>query len=159
MDQERASRHQEADRQSEMENRRQALVGELERTKERQAASLAENQRLSERIVEMEKRSASLELELNAMTSNYEREKRAHAETSEQSGRSGGIHNRRPLEEELATAEVVKSLQSKLTEEKNARQRAENQAQERERQISMLSVDYRQIQQQLNKLEGDHRQA
>jgi chromosome segregation ATPase len=31
-------------------------------------------------------------------------------------------------------------------------------AQEKERQISMLSVDYRQIQQRLQKLEGEHRQ-
>ncbi len=132
-----------------METRRQALIAELERTKERQASNLAENKRLSERIVEMEKRSASLELELNAMTSKYEREKRAHQETEQ--SRSGN--------QEEASAEVVKALQLKLQEEKASRQRAENQWQERERQISMLSVDYRQIQQQLNKLEGDHRQV
>lgn len=30
--------------------------------------------------------------------------------------------------------------------------------QEKERQMSMLSVDYRQIQQRLQKLEGEHRQ-
>nr|CAH0106470.1 unnamed protein product [Daphnia galeata] len=148
LDQERASRQQEADRQQEMETRRQALIVELDRTKERQASNLAENKRLSERIVEMEKRSASLELELNAMTSKYEREKRAHQETEQ--SRSGN--------QEEASAEVVKALQLKLQEEKASRQKAENQWQERERQISMLSVDYRQIQQQLNKLEGDHRQ-
>jgi len=132
-----------------METRRQALITELDRTKERQANNLAENKRLSERIVEMEKRAASLELELNAMTSKYEREKRAHQETEQ--SRSGN--------QEEASAEVVKTLQLKLQEEKASRQKAENQWQERERQISMLSVDYRQIQQQLNKLEGDHRQV
>ena len=109
---------------------------------------MAENKRLSERIVELEKRSASLELELNAMTSKYEREKRAHQETEQ--SRSG-------IRDE-ASVEAVKALQLKLQEEKTSRQRAENQAQERERQMSMLSVDYRQLQQQLSKVEGDLRQ-
>jgi hypothetical protein len=45
-----------------------------------------------------------------------------------------------------------------LNEEKSARQKADLQSQEKERQMSMLSVDYRQIQQRLQKLEGEHRQ-
>ena len=149
VDQERASRHQETDRQQELETRRQVLVNELERTKEREASNLSENKRLGEKIVDMEKRNASLELELKAMTSKYQQEVRAHQETEQT--RSGT--------KEEASAEVVKALQAKLLDEKASRQRAENQCQERERQISMLSVDYRQIQQQLNKLEGDHRQV
>ena len=149
VDRERASRHQETDRQQEMENRRQVLINELERTKERQVTNMAENKRLCDKIVEMEKKSASLELELKAMTSKYQQEVRAHQQTEE--SRSG---NR-----EEASVEVVKALQLKLQEEKAAKLRAENQWQERERQISMLSVDYRQIQQQLLKLEGDHRQV
>lgn len=56
-------------------------MSELERIKERQAASLSEIKKLSEWIVEMEKLAASLELKLNTMTSKYKREKRAHAET------------------------------------------------------------------------------
>lgn len=50
------------------------------------------------------------------------------------------------------------ALQTKLSEEKSARQKADFLTQEKERQISMLSVDYRQIQQRLQKLEGEHRQ-
>lgn len=49
-------------------------------------------------------------------------------------------------------------MQVKLKEEKGARQRAEQHAQDKERQMSMLSVDYRQIQHRLQKLEGEHRQ-
>lgn len=49
-------------------------------------------------------------------------------------------------------------LQGKVAEEKATRQRAEAAAQEKERQMSMLSVDYRQMQQRLQKLEGEHRQ-
>lgn len=51
------------------------------------------------------------------------------------------------------------ALQTKLNEEKVARQKAEQNSQEKERQISMLSVDYRQIQQRLQKLEGEYRQV
>lgn len=51
------------------------------------------------------------------------------------------------------------AMQGKLNEEKCARQKAELHSQEKERQISMLSVDYRQIQQRLQKLEGEHRQV
>lgn len=51
------------------------------------------------------------------------------------------------------------ALQTKLNEEKSARQKADQISQEKERQISMLSVDYRQIQQRLQKLEGELRQV
>lgn len=51
------------------------------------------------------------------------------------------------------------ALQTKLNEEKVARQKADQVSQEKERQISMLSVDYRQIQQRLQKLEGELRQV
>lgn len=51
------------------------------------------------------------------------------------------------------------ALQTKLNEEKVARQKSDQNSQEKERQISMLSVDYRQIQQRLQKLEGEHRQV
>lgn len=51
------------------------------------------------------------------------------------------------------------ALQTKLNEEKSARQKADQNSQEKERQISMLSVDYRQIQQRLQKLEGEFRQV
>lgn len=50
------------------------------------------------------------------------------------------------------------ALQGKLNEEKTGRQRAEAACQEKDRQMSMLSVDYRQMQQRLQKLEGEHRQ-
>lgn len=53
---------------------------------------------------------------------------------------------------------IFAALQTKLNEEKNARQKADLNFQEKERQISMLSVDYRQIQQRLQKLEGEYRQ-
>lgn len=52
----------------------------------------------------------------------------------------------------------ILALQERLNNEKWKRQQAEASSQEKERQNSMLSVDYRQIQQQLAKLEGEYRQ-
>lgn len=54
---------------------------------------------------------------------------------------------------------LILALQTKLNEEKLARQKSDQHSQEKERQISMLSVDYRQIQQRLQKLEGEYRQV
>lgn len=50
------------------------------------------------------------------------------------------------------------ALQERLNLEMQKRQQAEASSQEKERQNSMLSVDYRQLQQQLHKLEGEYRQ-
>lgn len=50
------------------------------------------------------------------------------------------------------------ALQERLNIEMQKRQQAEASSQEKERQNSMLSVDYRQLQQQLHKLEGEYRQ-
>lgn len=49
-------------------------------------------------------------------------------------------------------------MQAKLNEEKSKRLHAENSGQEVERQLSMLSVDYRQVRAELQKLEGQLRQ-
>lgn len=50
------------------------------------------------------------------------------------------------------------ALQAKLNEEKSLRVQAENSGQESERKLSMLSVDYRQVRAELQKLEGQLRQ-
>jgi chromosome segregation ATPase len=50
------------------------------------------------------------------------------------------------------------ALQSKLNEEKSLRQKFESLCQEKERQISMINVDYRQLMQQIQKIEGELRQ-
>ena len=52
----------------------------------------------------------------------------------------------------------ISALQAKLNEEKSLRLHAENHGQEIERQMSMLSVDYRQVRAELQKLEGQLRQ-
>lgn len=53
---------------------------------------------------------------------------------------------------------VFTALQAKLNDEKTQRMQAENTGQEVERQLSMLSVDFRQVRAELQKMEGQLRQ-
>ena len=53
---------------------------------------------------------------------------------------------------------VYRNLEGKLDQEKLARQRAETQAQEKARELSMLTVDNRQLQYRLDKIQADFRQ-
>ncbi|KAF7992936.1 hypothetical protein HCN44_005717 [Aphidius gifuensis] len=145
---ERSSRSQASNLTAELESRLSSLYTELERSREKEEKATQDNRQLNERVSALEKEAASLSLELKAVQSKYKQEVLAHHETERS----------RMLSKEEANMEAVKALQVKLNEEKNGRQRAELLAQEKERQTSMLSVDYRQIQQRLQKLEGEHRQ-
>lgn len=145
---ERSSRSQASNLTAELESRLSSLYTELERSHEKEEKATQDNRQLNERVSALEKEAASLSLELKAVQSKYKQEVLAHHETERS----------RMLSKEEANMEAVKALQVKLNEEKNGRQRAELLAQEKERQTSMLSVDYRQIQQRLQKLEGEHRQ-
>jgi hypothetical protein len=54
--------------------------------------------------------------------------------------------------------DMYRNLEGKLDQEKLARQRAETQAQEKARELSMLTVDNRQLQYRLDKIQADFRQ-
>uniref|UniRef100_W4VRL9 Rho-associated protein kinase let-502 n=1 Tax=Corethrella appendiculata TaxID=1370023 RepID=W4VRL9_9DIPT len=146
--QERNARVQFTEIQKEMENKIQTLNNDLERVITREQQVLLDNQSLGEKITQLEKENAGIELELKAVQNRYQQEVKAHQETE----KSRLVNN-----EEVSMHEV-KALQTKLNEEKLARQTSDLNSQEKERQISMLSVDYRQIQQRLQKLEGEYRQ-
>ncbi|XP_071634031.1 rho-associated, coiled-coil containing protein kinase 2 isoform X1 [Temnothorax longispinosus] len=150
---ERSSRSQASLLTAELETRLSTLHLELERSHEKEEKATLDNRQLTERVSALEKEAASLTLELKAAQARYNQEVVAHQETERS----------RILSKEEANLEVVKGqkngiFKAKLNEEKSGRQRAELLAQEKERQTSMLSVDYRQIQQRLQKLEGEHRQ-
>ncbi|XP_046412963.1 rho-associated, coiled-coil containing protein kinase 2 isoform X1 [Neodiprion pinetum] len=150
---ERSSRSQASTLTAELETRLSALHVELEHSRRREEKATLDNRQLSERVSSLEKEAAGLTLELKAAQARYNQEVAAHQETERS----------RMLSKEEANMEVVKgradrTFTVKLNEEKSGRQRAELLAQEKERQTSMLSVDYRQIQQRLQKLEGEHRQ-
>uniref|UniRef100_A0A1B6L2N5 Rho-associated protein kinase let-502 n=1 Tax=Graphocephala atropunctata TaxID=36148 RepID=A0A1B6L2N5_9HEMI len=148
LSQEKGARTHVTDLHKELEGRLAALHAELERSSNRENKVLEDNRQLNERISSLEKECALLTLELKAAQNRYNQEVRAHEETERS----------RLLTKEEANIEAVKALQAKLNEEKGARQKSDLQSQEKERQMSMLSVDYRQIQQRLQKLEGEHRQ-
>ncbi|XP_015109707.1 rho-associated protein kinase 1 isoform X1 [Diachasma alloeum] len=150
---ERSSRTQEANLTAELKSRLAALYAELEGAREKEEKVMLDNRLLNEKVSALEKEAASLTLELKAAQARYNQEVAAHQETERS----------RMLSKEEANMEAVKgglnkTIKVKLNEEKSGRQRAELLAQEKERQTSMLSVDYRQIQQRLQKLEGEHRQ-
>ncbi|XP_049300411.1 rho-associated protein kinase 1 [Anopheles funestus] len=146
--QERNTRIKRMELQKELEVKVQSMCADMERISAREQQAFADNRTLVDRISELEKEYASVECELKAVQSRYEQEVQAHQETAKA----------RLLNNEEANMQEVKALQNKLTEEKLGRQKAEQNSQEKERQLSMLSVDYRQIQQRLQKLEGEYRQ-
>ncbi|CAH1989957.1 unnamed protein product [Acanthoscelides obtectus] len=145
---EKNSRSQASDHQIVLENKLQSMSSEMERLRQREMKTSGDNTQLLEKVSFLEKECASLDLELKAVKNRYQQEVKAHEETERS----------RVMNKEEANMEVVKALQTKLNEEKSARQKADLNSQEKERQISMLSVDYRQIQQRLQKLEGEYRQ-
>ncbi|XP_073833480.1 rho associated coiled-coil containing protein kinase isoform X3 [Musca autumnalis] len=146
--QEKNSRSQLKELQKETENKLQSIVNDLERAISREQQAYEDNRILNEKISDLEKAHAGLDFELKAAQGRYQQEVKAHQETEKS----------RMLSREEANLQEVKALQTKLNEEKSARIKSDQNSQEKERQLSMLSVDYRQIQQRLQKLEGECRQ-
>ncbi|XP_054086850.1 rho-associated protein kinase 1 isoform X3 [Zeugodacus cucurbitae] len=146
--QEKNSRSQLKEQVKESENKLQTISNDLERVAQREQQAHEDNRVLNEKISDLEKANASLDFELKTLQSRYQQEVKAHQETEKS----------RMLSREEANLQEVKALQTKLNEEKSARIKADQNSQEKERQLSMLSVDYRQIQQRLQKLEGECRQ-
>lgn len=146
--QEKNTRTQMKEIQKELESKLQTVSTDLDRCLNREQQAIVDNQTLNEKISELEKSNASLDLELKTAQGRYQQEVKAHQETEKS----------RMLSREEANMQEVKALQTKLNEEKSARIKSDHSSQEKERQITMLSVDYRQIQQRLQKLEGEWRQ-
>lgn len=147
--QEKTAKTQSIEIQKELENKVMNLHLEMERCTKREIKVIDDNRCLNEKISELEKENASIELELKAVQNRYQQELNTRQEIEK-----SRVANR----DDMASMQEVKSLQAKLNEEKLARQKSDQISQEKERQISMLSVDYRQIQQRLQKLEGEYRQ-
>lgn len=124
---------------------------ELERMHERENTLLSENQELNSKYIEIEKKHAMLVLELKNLKNKYEEEAAAHREDVADKKRMLSTT-------EEANLEAMEAVQMKLNEEKQLRHKAEAISQEKERYISMLSLDYRQLQQQMKKIEADYRE-
>ncbi|XP_065578443.1 rho-associated protein kinase 1-like [Artemia franciscana] len=148
VDNERSGRSQEAKRSLELEKQKVLLQNEVERLSDKEKHAVEESRRLAEEVVRLEKKGASLDYELRSMTQKYHAEVDSHTQTKR--AKAG-------LREEENTEEV-KGLQNNLIEEKSARQNAECLAEEKERQLSMMAVDLRQLQQQISKMESELKQ-
>ena len=130
-----------------LEVRLQSLRAEHGSARDREEQRQRENAELNSKLAEADKVRASLELELKSTKSRNEQlvKSQTTATTS-----STAFNNRQH-------EEVQKGLESKLSEEKSARARAEAVGQEKDRELSMLQVDFRQLQYKLDKTEADHR--
>ena len=125
-----------------------ALKADLEKTRERESNYSRERAELATKLAESEKAEANMKCEYDRFVRQYEQ--LAARKESEQAR----LINQEPG----LSIEQLRSVEAKLDQEKLGRQRAETQSQEKVRELSMLTVDNRQLQYRLDKLEADYRQ-
>ena len=139
------------------ENRIESLNRDLAAVSDREQRLLRENAEISSKVADLEKTKANLELEVKSVNSKYDQ-----LASTAASNMGGSVKSQlRDVTDDLnnrTTAEQVKNLEAKMADEKAARLRAEASVQDKDRELSMLSVDFRQLQYKLEKVEADHRQ-
>lgn len=153
LEQEQNSHSQFSDRTKELESQKQSVQNELTRLKSREALVLTENRQFSDKLVTLEKARATLELEVRNMKIQYEQEVKAHHEDVN----AMKADKKNLMSNEEANMEALKAMEAKMNDEKVAKQRAEGLSQERERQLFMMQVDYRQTQARLQKAETEYK--
>ena len=129
------------------------FLRELNAIREREQRLLSENAALSSQKAELEKVRANLELETKSISSKYDQ-----LRTSKIPRSADGSYNQDVTDDLNNRTEQVKDLNAKLAEEKSLRLRAEATIQDKEREMSMMSIDYKQLQYKLEKSDADHRQ-
>lgn len=173
--QERSARTQSIENGKELEAKIMSLTAELERYAQREQQSIKDNHELNERISHLVEDNATITLELKNTQNRYNQEVIAHKETEESRLMNKEEANMQEVKGKIwwidfksngkcdgnsfSFAVSLVALQTRLNEEKLARQKADQISEERKCQITMLSSDYRQIQQRLQKLEGVNRQV
>merc|ERR1719348_725633 len=131
----------------EVEVRLAQVKSELDKSRERENNYSRERGELASQLAESEKPKANLKCEHEAFVRQYEQ--LASQKANEKA---------RLINQDGVSIEHFRSLEAKLDQEKLSRQRAETQSQEKARELSMLTVDNRQLQYRLDKLEADYRQ-
>ncbi|KAF2362380.1 Rho binding domain [Trinorchestia longiramus] len=187
LEQLRAGKRQQGDLVEKSEMRCRALQEKLDESLARENALQQESDRLHERLNHLEKEKTSLEIELKAASKQYDQELKQLQESAASSAaaaaaavaaaaaahtssphqvRSGTassvVNNNRsgsssPMHSEQSS-KALAALQERLSAEKAKRIAAESAVQEKECQLSLLSVDYRQLQTQHAKVDADKRQ-
>jgi len=133
-----------ADSIHELNSRCESLATELAKRNERDAAVLAENQRLHQMIVSLEKEKSNFDLELKTWSQKYAHEKAAH---DEDVTRFNAIKTDLLMSKEEANLAALNDAQSRLAAERDARQKAESKLLDMEKHVNSLAVDYAQLQQ------------
>ncbi len=128
-----------------VEKRLENLTRELGQVQDREQRLLRENAALDSRKSELEKVKANLELEVKSANS-----KMNQMQLSASSSRLTNVA--------MDDMNNVKGLETKLSDAKAAVLRAEATIQDKDREISMMSVDLRQLQYKLEKSESELRQ-
>ncbi|XP_047737947.1 rho-associated protein kinase 2 isoform X2 [Hyalella azteca] len=171
----RVGQRQQSELLEKTEKRNRVLQAKLDESVARESLLQQESDRLNQRLNHLEKQKTSLEIELKAASNQYDQEVKALRESaataeaaaaatrmSSEGTESPLVNNNRagsvsPLHTEHSS-QALAALQERLSSEKTKRKAAESSAQEKERQMSLLNVDYRQLQTQLAKVEADKRQ-
>ena len=137
----------------ELENRLETQNRDLLSVQDREQRLLRENADLSSQKAEIEKTKANLELEARRLNNQL----MSNQPTLRSS--SSGVTNRDQVTDDLNNrTEQVKGLEAKLSDEKAQRLRAEASIQDKERELSMVAVDVRQLQYKLDKMDAELRQ-
>ena len=136
-----------------VEGRLKALTVELDSVRAREQSAARQNAEMNGELAEKEKARAQLDLELKSLHVRYEQLVN-NANEARRDVTDDFLNNAASRQD----AERLKALEDMLAEEKLTRSRAESSVQDKEREISMLSVDYRQLQYRADKLEADLRQ-
>ena len=136
----------------ELENRLETQNRDLLSVQDREQRLLRENADLSSQKAEIEKTKANLELEARRLNNQL------MSNQSTLRSSSSGVTNRDVTDDLNNRTEQVKGLEAKLSDEKAQRLRAEASIQDKERELSMVAVDVRQLQYKLDKMDAELRQ-
>merc|ERR1719304_51743 len=119
---------------------------EADKHRERGNNYQREREELATQLAAMEKEKANLKCE----NENYVRQ---YEHLSSQKANEKARH----INQDGVSLEHYRSLEAKLDQEKLGRQRSDTVYQEKQREVSMLTVDNRQLQYRLDKSEADQR--
>jgi len=147
-----SQRGEESQQRKEREVKLGQLKAEVDKAREREAALARERAELATKLAESQKAEAHMKCEYERYARSYEQlAARKESEQARINNQDSG-HSLEHLRGEL------QKVEGKLDQEKLGRQRAETQAQEKVRELSMLTVDNRNLQYRHDKMEADYRQ-
>ena len=131
----------------EMEARMANMKGEVDKSRERENSYQREREELAAQLASIEKEKANLKCE-----------NETYARQCEHLASQKANEKARLINQDGVSLEHFRSLEAKLDQEKLGRQRSDTLSQEKQREVSMLTVDNRQLQYRLDKIEADYRQ-